>query len=103
MISMKKINQKGQILVIVFIALGLVLFTVLSIVSGAQLYFSNTSYSVNSEMATALAEAGIDKAITSINETGGTYTGEGVSRRDFRCAGQRKKSGATAHYLDKKL
>lgn len=73
---MIKLNESGQILAVVFVALGLVLFTVLSIVSGAQLYFSNASYSVDSEKATTLAEAGVDKAIASLNETGGTYLGE---------------------------
>lgn len=73
---MIKQNQSGQILVVVFIALGVVLFTVLFIVAGAQLYFQNTSYSVNTEKAIALAEAGIDKTITSLNKTGGSYSGE---------------------------
>lgn len=69
-------REAGQILVIVFIALGLVLFSVLSIVTGAQIYFQNAAHSVNSEKATALAEAGVDKALTSLNKTGGSYTGE---------------------------
>lgn len=60
----------------VFIALGVVLFTVLFLIGGTQLYFQNSMYSVNAEKATALAEAGIDKALASLNETGGSYNGE---------------------------
>lgn len=69
-------KQSGQILVVVFVALGVVLFTVLSIVAGAQVYFQNASYSVDAEKAIALAEAGIDKAINSLNKTGGSYSEE---------------------------
>lgn len=73
---MTKLNQSGQILVLVFISLGVVLFTVLFIVSGVRIYFQNTAYSVDAEKATALAEAGVDKAIASLNKTGGSYNGE---------------------------
>lgn len=69
-------KEKGQILVLVITALGVVLFTVLFIIGGAQLYFQNALYSVNSEKAVLLAEAGIDKAVASLNETGGSYNGE---------------------------
>ena len=69
-------KESGQILLIVFVALGVVLFTVLSTVTGAQIYFQNAAHSVNSEKATALAEAGIDKALVSLNRTGGSYSGE---------------------------
>lgn len=73
---MTKFNESGQMLVIVFIALGVVLFTVLFVISGAQIYFQNASYSVESEKAAALAEAGVDKALTALNATGGSYNGE---------------------------
>ncbi|MBI2330343.1 hypothetical protein HYU94_03055 [Candidatus Daviesbacteria bacterium] len=69
-------KESGQILVLVFIALGVVLFTVLFVISGAQIYFQNALYSANAEKATALAEAGIDKALVFLNETGGSYNGE---------------------------
>lgn len=69
-------KERGEILVIVIAALGVVLFTVLFIIAGAQLYFQNASYSIDGEKATALAEAGIDKAITSLNKTSGGYAGE---------------------------
>lgn len=79
--DMKKVNpgyknQSGQILLVVFVSLGVVLFTVLSIIAGAQIYFLNSRYSVDGEKATALAEAGIDKALNSLNKTGGSYSGE---------------------------
>lgn len=73
---MNEKNEAGQILVLVFIALGVVLFSVLSVIAGAQIYFSNANYTVNSEKATALAEAGVDKALASLNKTGGSYLGE---------------------------
>jgi len=69
-------REAGQILIIVFVALGVVLFTVLSIITGAQIYFQNSVYSTDAEKATALAEAGVDKAINSLNQTGGVYNGE---------------------------
>ena len=64
-------REAGQILIIVFITLGVVLFTVLSIITGAQIYFQNSVYSTDAEKATALAEAGADKAIHSLTKTGG--------------------------------
>lgn len=73
---MIKKDQSGQILVVVFVALGVVLFTVLSIIAGAQVYFQSSSYSIDAEKATALAESGVDKAINSLNKTGGAYSGE---------------------------
>lgn len=69
-------NQGGQILLLVFVALGVVLFTVLSVVGGAQLYYQNSFYSIDAEKATAIAEAGVDKALSSLNKTGGNYNGE---------------------------
>lgn len=69
-------DQKGEVIVIILAALGVVLFTTLAIIAGAQIYFSNSHYSSEAEQATALAEAGIDKAITSLNKTGGSYLGE---------------------------
>ncbi len=69
-------NQSGQVLLIVFVAVGVVLFTVLSMIAGSQIYYQSASYAQNAEKATALAEAGIDKAIASFNKTGGNYNGE---------------------------
>ncbi len=69
-------NQSGQILLLTVVALGVVLFTVLFIIGGSQVYFQNAQYSYQSESATAIAEAGVDKALASLNKTGGTYNGE---------------------------
>lgn len=70
------IRERGQIMVIVFVAVGVVLFTVLSVIAGAQIYHQNAEYALESEKATALAEAGLDKAVNSLNKTGGAYNGE---------------------------
>lgn len=69
-------KEGGQILVVVLAALGVVLFTVLFIVEGAQIYFRNSSYSIQAEKASALAEAGVDKGLNSLNATYGNYNGE---------------------------
>lgn len=73
---MTKLEERGQILVVVIAALGVVLFTVLSVIAGAQIYFQNSQYGADAEKATALAEAGIDKALAALNSTGGSYNGE---------------------------
>lgn len=71
-----KIKEDGQILLLVFIALGIVLFTVLFVIGGSQVYFQNSQYSYEAESANYIAEAGIDKALASLNKTGGSYNGE---------------------------
>lgn len=73
---MIKNNQSGQVLVLAIIVAGLVLINILAIISGSQLFFQNTNYANLSAEATNLAEAGIDKALASLNTTGGSYTGE---------------------------
>lgn len=73
---MIKINQSGQILLLSLVALGVVLFTILSLLAGAGLYYQNSSYAFDGEKATAIAEAGVDKALSSLNKTGGSYNGE---------------------------
>lgn len=69
-------KESGQILIIVFVALGVVLFTVLFIIAGAQIYYQNAFYALNGEQAVALAEAGVDKALASLNKTGGSFNGD---------------------------
>lgn len=71
---MKK--ESGQVLVLAIIVVGLVLVNSLAIIGGALLFFQNTNYSVQSTQAVDLAEAGIDKAIASLNSSGGIYNGE---------------------------
>lgn len=69
-------SQSGQMLVLVMAALGVVLFTVLFVIGGSLIYYQNSTYSYQAEVASTLAEAGIDKAIASLNKTGGSYNGE---------------------------
>ncbi len=69
-------GMDGQILPLVMIVVGLIMGSVLVMIGGSQLYFQNSTYSLNSEKATALAEAGLDKAVASLNKTGGNYNGE---------------------------
>lgn len=69
-------DQRGQIFVIVLAAMGVVLFTILFIIAGAQIYYQNANYSTSVAEATSLAEAGVDKALASLNQTGGNYNGE---------------------------
>lgn len=69
-------NQSGQVLVFALIALVLIVVNTLLIISGAFLYRENTNYSVQSVDATNLAEAGIDKAVASLNTSAGSYNGE---------------------------
>lgn len=71
---MKK--QSGQILVLAIIVVALVLINTLVVISGATLYSQNSNYSLQSTQATDLAEAGVNKALASLNKTGGSYNGE---------------------------
>lgn len=68
-------KESGQILIIVFVALGVVLFSVLFIIAGAQIYFGNAQHAYEAEKAVFLAEAGIDKAVNSLNKNP-NYAGE---------------------------
>ena len=69
-------KESGQILILVFVALGVVLFTVLFVIAGSQVYFQNSRYVAQAESATNIAEAGLDKALASLNATAGSYSGE---------------------------
>lgn len=70
------LTQSGQMLILVFVALGVVLFTVLFVIGGSQVYYQNSQYSFQAESVVAIAEAGVDKALASLNKTGGSYNGE---------------------------
>lgn len=70
------IKQSGQIFPLMLITISVVLVGTLALIGGSQLYYQTANYSVEAEKATALAEAGVDKAINSLNKTGGSYTGE---------------------------
>ncbi len=69
-------RQSGQILVLALITVALVLVNTLVIVSGSQLFSQNAHYNLQATQALNLAEAGVDKAITALNATGGSYSGE---------------------------
>lgn len=69
-------NQSGQILILAIIVVGLVLVNTLIIIGGSQIFSQNTSYTVSASQATQLAEAGVDKAIASLNASSGSYNGE---------------------------
>lgn len=69
-------NQRGQILVLTIIVVGLVLINTLFTISSSVLFSGNSLHSVQSAQALNLAEAAVDKALASLNATSGTYTGE---------------------------
>lgn len=66
----------GQVLVLVLIFLIVILVTTLSIFSLVSFFTRNSSQGYFSEQALHLAEAGVDKAVQSLNEQGSSYTGE---------------------------
>lgn len=70
------LNQGGQILALMLVAITIVLFSVLFITGGSRLYYNSASQGLDSEKASALAEGGLDKAVASLNKTGGSYNGE---------------------------
>lgn len=70
------IKEQGQAFLLVIMVVAVVLVITITLIGGATLYFQNATYSVNAEKATALAEAGVDKALASLNKTGGSYNGE---------------------------
>lgn len=69
-------NQEGQAFALMIVVTAIVLLTTLLLIGGAQLYYQNSSYSIKAEKAIGLAEAGVDKAVASLNKTGGSYNGE---------------------------
>lgn len=73
---MKYKKQQGQVLVLALAVVGLVLANTLLVIGGSQIFYQNTNYTVQSSQAVNLAEAGVDKALASLNATGGSYSGE---------------------------
>lgn len=69
-------NQKGQVFILAIIVLGLLIINTLILIGGSFLFKENTRYSTSALQATNLAEAGIDKAVATLNATGGSYSGE---------------------------
>lgn len=70
------IKESGQAFIFGIVIVGVVLMTTLLTITGSQLYYQNTIYTLGVEKATSLSEAGIDKAVASLNKTGGSYSGE---------------------------
>ncbi len=62
--------------ILAIIVLTLVVVTTVIIIGNALTYNQSSRYSVSDVQAINLAEAGIDKAVASLNTTAGVYTGE---------------------------
>lgn len=73
---MKKVDQKGVAFALALIVLTVVLVVAVVLTTNSFTYKQNSRYSLEKLEATNLAEAGIDKAVAALNETGGTYNGE---------------------------
>lgn len=70
-------KESGQIFILAVITLGLILVNTV-LIAGRALTFSQASdYSILLLQAANLAEAGIDKAVSSLNKTGGRFTDDG--------------------------
>jgi hypothetical protein len=69
-------GQGGQLFLLAIIVLTLVMVNTVIFISQTLLFSQNSKYSLDSLEALNLAEAGIDKAVASLNATGGQYIGE---------------------------
>lgn len=69
-------SESGQALALAIIAVGLVLANSLVILNWSSIFHRSALYAVRSSEALNLAEAGVDKAIASLNRPGSSYTGE---------------------------
>ncbi len=69
-------NESGQMFILAVIVLVLVMINVVLVISNSLTLFQNSKYSSGALTATNLAEAGIDKAVASLNKSAGTYNGE---------------------------
>lgn len=76
------LNEKGQLFIFSLIVMSLVALTTVSLISGALTFKQNTNYSTNEVQAINLAEAGIDKAVASLNATAGNYNGDSEIQLD---------------------
>lgn len=68
--------QSGQVFILITVVLAVVMLTTVAIIGGALTFSQSSKYSTETVQATNLAEAGIDKAVASLNKTGGSYNGE---------------------------
>lgn len=69
-------NQQGQLMIMAIIVLTLILISTLMIASGSLDLFNNSKITLQSVQAINMAEAGVDKAVASLNAMGGSYNGE---------------------------
>lgn len=69
-------NQLGQMFILTLITLAVVTIGTLAVISGSLTFKQNSKYSVDQVEVVSLAEAGVDKAIASLNVSGGQYNGE---------------------------
>lgn len=69
-------NQQGQSLILALIALTVIILGVLTLISSSYTVKQNSRYTLDTLDAANLAEAGIDKAVATLNSTGGSYNGE---------------------------
>lgn len=74
---MVRLNQSGEMFILAIIALGVVMVTTITLLSSSLTSFQNSKYSLEALQATNLAEAGIDRAVASLNTTGGTFSDNG--------------------------
>ncbi len=73
---MKFLDNKGQILPITIFLVGLILANSLVMVGQATTFFFNSSNNIYSDEAENIAEAGVDKALASLDKNPGGYLGE---------------------------
>lgn len=73
---MKKIGESGQLFILAVVVIGLVVVMVIIMTGGSLTFSQNSKYHSDAVQATHLAEAGIDKAVASLNASGGVFNGE---------------------------
>ncbi len=72
----KQNQEKGVVLVLVILVVAIVSISTVLTIAGSQAFYQNSNYTYNVEKAQILAEAGVDKAVASLNKSGGSYNGE---------------------------
>src|SRR5260221_4156497 len=68
--------ESGQALILAVIVLGIVLINTLVVMSNSLNIFKNSNSKIQDVQATNLAEAGLDKAVASLNANPTGYNGE---------------------------
>jgi hypothetical protein len=73
---MRKTRESGQLLLLAIIVIAILLVNTLLITSGSLRLSQNSKFTLTQLQALNLAEAGVDKALASLNTTAGSYTGQ---------------------------